>query len=313
MYSKYGKCKTRKSSKSPAESDKSEKPDETAGETSGETAGKTSGETAGKTSGETAGSEKPRSDSVEDEEVGEEGSYRKGSSQTRDPDEAGFPDTDADHDPTKGSDEKYAEFEGGESGSGADEEENIGGDDAKDSSEHDDEQVAGEESTDEAEKKKRKKVKAVMEYDIKDMYPEINILIQKKKREWDYQDPDIIRALWLETKTLALSEWKVRNAKISIVKPSFEVKETVTVTLRQEHLKNKAELQQALQERDFEMTEASRDPPHFDTIQLATNLTTDMRYKYNRNNPPVPSHYIEHFEKFKKPPFKNNTIRYCHS
>lgn len=177
-------------------------------------------------------------------------------------------------------------------------------------------QVEGEdggssEDLEDEEVSKTKKKRGPLEYDIKHMYPEMNILIQKKKREWDFQDPDIIRALWLESKTNVLSEWKVRNAKINTGKPANEVRENVTFTLRQEHLKNKAELQKAVEEREFEMTETAREPPHFDSIQLATNLTTEMRYKYNRNNPTVPRNYVEHFEKFKKPPFKNNPNTLC--
>lgn len=215
------------------------------------------------------------------------------------------------------SDEQYVGEEGGEYGYNEGEDGGEGVEGEEDGSAVEGEELAGEEKESLGEdeslpeepkseevKRKRTIINKVMEYDIKDMYPEMSVLVNKKKKEWDYQDPDIIRALWLESKTHVLAEWKVRNAKIKTGKPSLEVRDNVTYTLRQEHLQNQAELKKALEEREFETGEIGREAPHFDSMQLVTNLTTEMRYKYNRNNPPVPSHYVEHFEKYKKPPFK---------
>ncbi|XP_065211249.1 nucleolin-like [Planococcus citri] len=319
LFAKYGKtCRHKASSKSSSDSDseKAKEIDDSKVENNEEKRVSDDGENDANDEGadEETGKEYRKSSSKQNlDDIDLAGAGRSGA----DSEEEEEDDEDNEDHAIKGSDEKYAshENEEGEAGVDGDDEAATGGDDeSKEPGEegqddtYEDTEMAGEDTAaDELYKgKKRKTVKPVMEYDVQDMYPEINILIQKKKREWDFQDPDIIRALWLETKTLALAEWKVRNAKIKIDKPSLEARDNMTANLRLEFLKHKAELQQALEERNFEMTEASRDPPHFDAIQLATNLTTDMRYKYNRNNPPVPSHYIEHFEKFKKPPFKNN-------
>lgn len=156
-----------------------------------------------------------------------------------------------------------------------------------------------------AKKKKQNLIKRVMEYDLTEMYPEMSVLTEKKRSEWDYQDPETIRALWLESKTNVLSEWKVRYLTIKKSrKPQIEVRDTTAHTLRVEHLKNKEENEKNAEQKDLQMIEKGRESPKFDEVKLPTNTTTDMRYKYTRNNPPVPRYYIEHFNKHKKPPFK---------
>lgn len=156
-----------------------------------------------------------------------------------------------------------------------------------------------------AKKKKQNLIKRVMEYDLSEMYPEMSVLTEKKKREWDYQDPETIRALWLESKTNVLYEWKVRYLHIKKnKKPQIDVRDTTAHTLRVEHLKNKEENAKNAEQKDLQMIERGRESPRFDEVKLPTNTTTDMRYKYTRNNPPVPRYYLEHFDKHKKPPFK---------
>lgn len=171
------------------------------------------------------------------------------------------------------------------------------------------EEALGEESVEEpkpdAKKKKQNLIKGVMEYDLSDMYPEMSVLTEKKRREWDYQDPETIRAIWLESKTNVLYEYKVRYLHVKKhKKPQIEVRETTAHTLRVEHQRNKAEKAKNDEQKDLEMIEKGRESPKFDEVKLPTNATTDMRYKYIRNNPPVPRYYLEHFNKHKKPPFK---------
>lgn len=158
--------------------------------------------------------------------------------------------------------------------------------------------------------KARNLVKRVMEYDLSEMYPEMSVLTEKKKREWDYQDPETIRALWLESKTNVLAEWKVRylNIKKKSRKPQIEVRDTTAHALRVEFLKNKEENAKSAEQRELQMIERGRQSPKFDEVKLPTNTTTDMRYKYTRNNPPVPRYYLEHFDKHRKPPFKVHGI-----
>lgn len=155
-------------------------------------------------------------------------------------------------------------------------------------------------------KKKQNLIKKVMEYDLSDMYPEMSVLTEKKKREWDYQNPEIIRALWLESKTNVLFEYKVLYLHVKKHrKPQIEVRDTTTHSLRVEYLKNKEEKARIAEQKDLHIIEKGRESPVFDQVKLPTNTTTDMRYRYTRNNPPVPSYYLEHFKKHKRPPFKN--------
>ncbi len=194
------------------------------------------------------------------------------------------------------------------------EEETLGEEGVDEEDEYKAEVSEEEESEEEVEKpaKKvvnKKLVKRVMEYDLQDMYPEMSVLTEKKKREWDYQDPETIRALWLESKTNALAEWKVKYLTIKKArKPTIEVRDTTAHALRLEYFKNKAETDKAAEEKDLRMIERGRESPKFDEVKLPTNTTTDMRYKYTRNNPPVPGYYLQHFEQHKKPPFKINGI-----
>ncbi len=197
----------------------------------------------------------------------------------------------------------------------SDEEEESLGEESFDVEDEDKAAVSEEEESEEETRKPAKKVaneklvKRVMEYDVKEMYPEISVLTEKKKREWDYQNAETIRALWLESKTNALAEWKVKYSTIKKArKPSIEVRDTTAQALRLEHLKNKAETEKAAEEKDLRMIEKGRESPKFDEVKLPTNTTVEMRYKYTRNNPPVPGYYLQHFEQRKKPPFKSNGI-----
>lgn len=156
-------------------------------------------------------------------------------------------------------------------------------------------------------KPKPKKKLGPMEYDLEHMYPEINILVRNKKRDWDFSDPDVIRALWLETKTGALADWRVRAAKIDFRKnPKIEVRSTSAETLKKEYLTKKAVEARKLEENEFFLVNAGKAEPNFGPINIVSNLTTDMRFKYIRNNPPVPGRFIEHFSKYGKPPFTLN-------
>lgn len=185
-------------------------------------------------------------------------------------------------------------------------------DDISDQTIQDDESLPdGEESLQDAEesrstpKPKPKRPKGVLEYDLSEMYPEIDILIKTSRREWNYNDPDIIRAMWLESKTNVLQEWKVRNARIDKKKePSVQVLLNHTAQLRLERQKQKEEQRKADFRKHHHMIAMGKLAPHFDTVKMATTTTVEMRYKFNRNNPPIPGYYINHYDRYKKPPFK---------
>lgn len=148
-------------------------------------------------------------------------------------------------------------------------------------------------------------VKPVLEYDLKEMYPEMSMLTEKKRNDWDFQDPNLIRALWLESKTNVLREWKFKYGRVSHkTKPKIEVRGTVTTEARMEfRRKQEQEREQRIEKEVFELRLATQ-APEFETVEIASNLTTDMRLKFNKNDPTVPRYYLEHFQKYKKPPFR---------
>lgn len=148
----------------------------------------------------------------------------------------------------------------------------------------------------------RRLAKRSMEYPLADMYPEVQLLVDHKRREWNYNDPDIIRALFLEAKTNAVSDWKVCRATFAKrKKPLLEVQETIASKLRRQQLETRQEKLQQEQQREERIHNHRQ--PDFAEVKLATNLTTQLRYNYTRNNPPVPRHFLAHYERFKKPPF----------
>ncbi|XKL59844.1 hypothetical protein PGB90_000860 [Kerria lacca] len=162
-----------------------------------------------------------------------------------------------------------------------------------------------EESTDD---KKPRKVNKVMEYDISEMYPELSLLTEQTKKKWNYHDPDLIRALWLESKTNALAEWKVKHVKITFKKkPAIVVQLNQAMQVKQEYMERKKTEEQERKRKDSIMTDSGRRAPQFKQLKLPTTVTAQMRYKYNRDNPPVPEFYLRHFKKYKKPPFKTKT------
>lgn len=148
-------------------------------------------------------------------------------------------------------------------------------------------------------------VRPVMEYELKDMYPEMSLLTDNKKRDWNFQDPSLIRALWLESKTNVLREWKFKNGKVSHkTKPKIEVRGTTTTEARMDYRRKQEQKQQQQIEKEVYELMLARDAPDFEPVEIATNLTTDLRLKFNKNDPSVPRFYLEHFQKYKKPPFR---------
>lgn len=152
--------------------------------------------------------------------------------------------------------------------------------------------------------KRRAKANLVLEYDLTDMYPEMSLLIQNTKKEWNCHDPEVIRAIWLESKTNALMEWKYKNSKIlKRKKPDLVLQMNHTVQLRHEYRERQNERLKEEKRRQA-LLHVGREAPDFQEIKLPTNLAAELRYKFNRDNPPVPGYYLHHFERYKKPPFK---------
>ncbi len=153
--------------------------------------------------------------------------------------------------------------------------------------------------------KKVQKRPNVLEYDLKDMYPEVDVLVVKKKKDWDFTDPNLIRAIWLEGRTNAVAEWKVRFGKIRKPgKPKIPVLMNNAAQLRLEFQKEKIEREKTKSEKESYLLTLGKDAPEYTSTRVSTNTTAEMRYRYTRNEPPVPGYYINHFSKYKKPPFR---------
>lgn len=149
-----------------------------------------------------------------------------------------------------------------------------------------------------------RKVKRSMEYALAEMYPEMQLLVDHKRRDWNFTDPDVIRALFLEAKTNAVASWKEGHSRFSMrKKPLLEIQETTASKLRRQQLETRQEKLQQEQQRLERIVNHRQ--PEFAEVKLATNLTTQLRYNYTRNNPAVPRHFLAHYERFKRPPFYN--------
>lgn len=152
-----------------------------------------------------------------------------------------------------------------------------------------------------------------LEYDLRRMYPEMSLLTETAKSKWNYQDPSVIRAIWIESKTNALAEWKTRFSKIKyLARPRIEVRPTVATEARkrfrrlqdEKRFKGDADDKWAKAAAATADGWTARNAPEFQSVEIVSNATTDMRLKFNKNNPPVPRYYIEHFHRYKKPPFR---------
>lgn len=142
-----------------------------------------------------------------------------------------------------------------------------------------------------------------MEFSLGEMFPDMSLLIRKKKKDWNFNDPDLIRALYVESETNLLSKWKARNAIIKSL-PKYTYKNNRLSRLRIEHLHLKKEKERRENERLEELLKLERGMPEFPVVQTLTNITTELRHTFCRNHPSVPRHVIEHYRRHRKPPFK---------
>lgn len=154
--------------------------------------------------------------------------------------------------------------------------------------------------------------KSLLEYDIEDMYPEMEVLTQKRRHEWNFLDERVIRAMWLETKTNVLAGWKERVAKGRRPKkpPAVEVRLNHAVELRFDYRQRQLE-QQEEKQRHEERLRVGNERPNFGPVTMATNTTAVLRHQYNRNEPPVPSRYLRHYDKYRRPPFNVFAVKRC--
>lgn len=149
------------------------------------------------------------------------------------------------------------------------------------------------------------RVQPVLEYELKDMYPEMSLLTDKKRSDWNFQDPNLIRAMWLESKTNILREWKFKYGRVTHKsKPKIEVRGTITTEARMDYRRKQEQEREKQIEKEVYELQVAREAPDFEPVEIASNFTTDMRLKFNKNDPTVPRYYLEHFQKYKKPPFR---------
>ncbi len=147
-------------------------------------------------------------------------------------------------------------------------------------------------------------VSRVMEYDLEEMFPDMSLLI-RRKRDWDFHDPDLIRAIFVESETSILADWKAIHARIRLSKkPEYVVRNNRSNDLKLQFLRTKMEKERRENKKLERMVKLDRGMPTFPVVQMATNVTTQLRHSYSRNNPSVPGHYVQHFFKYKKPPFR---------
>lgn len=156
--------------------------------------------------------------------------------------------------------------------------------------------------------------RSLLEYDIGQMYPEMEVLVEKKRSEWNYLDERVIRALWLETRTNVLDGWKQRTAKFGArgkKRPVVEPRLNHVAELRLEYRAQQLERKQA-DDRRNERLRVGNDRPHFGPVTMATNTAAVMRHQFNRNDPPVPSRYLQHYDRFRRPPFNVFAVKRCY-
>lgn len=143
-----------------------------------------------------------------------------------------------------------------------------------------------------------------MEYNLNKMFPDMSLLIQKK-RNWDFQNLDLIRAMYVESETNILSSWKSLNAKLNpSKKPRIVLKNNKSNKLRTEFLRSKIEKERIKKKKYNQMLQVNLDKPYFPPVKTFTTVTAELRHSLIQNNPSVPDQYIKHFLKYKKPPFK---------
>lgn len=145
-----------------------------------------------------------------------------------------------------------------------------------------------------------------LEYDYHEMIPDMTVLTSKSRRDWDFHDPDVIRAIFVDYETNVLSHWKADHAKYPMHKrPKVEMQPNRSYNLRMHLLRKKREKEK----RDIRLFEKminfDREIPQFQG-NLRTNMTVELRRNFIRNQPAVPTHYMTHYARFGKPPFKTH-------
>lgn len=172
----------------------------------------------------------------------------------------------------------------------------------------DDKKKAHQKSKKPARKRSRAKgnvsVSKTMEYEIDEMLPNMKLLL-KKRKDWNFRDPDYIRAAYIESETGIMEQWKSVNAKIKSVKNTdIQFKSNLNNDLKMRHLLRKIEKERMEKRKLRQILRNYQYPPQFPPVQIYTNATTQLRQSYIHNNPAVPAFVVQHFAKFRKPPFK---------
>lgn len=183
----------------------------------------------------------------------------------------------------------------------------------KDKKHQDDENLEAElKAYEKGKKSARKRSKAkgtsvvprAVEYPLDEMFPDMKLLL-KRKKDWNFRDPDYIRAAFVESETGMMEEWKSHNAKIKLVpNADIQFKSNLSNDLKMRHLLRKIEKERREKRHLRKILRNFQNPPQFPPVQIFTNATAQLRQSFIRNNPNVPAFVVQHYARFKKPPFK---------
>lgn len=148
-------------------------------------------------------------------------------------------------------------------------------------------------------------VTKAMEYEMDEMIPNMKLLL-KKRKEWNFRDPDYIRAAFVESETGIMTKWKSENARFRSSKSNVGTpfKSNLSNDLKMRHLLRKIEKERREKRKLARILRNYQYPPQFPPVQIYTNATTQLRQSFVRNNPPVPAYVVQHYSKYRKPPFK---------
>lgn len=126
----------------------------------------------------------------------------------------------------------------------------------------------------------------------------------------DYSDPKMLRRMWIQQRTDLTKRYRP-GLRFNLSEPLIAPRMTKASFLRERQVEiekiNKKNLKAQLERQG----QVGREVPKYRQVWPNQNITSHFRYKNVRNMPPVSSNYIEHYEKYKKPPFKAGCLPRC--
>lgn len=158
-------------------------------------------------------------------------------------------------------------------------------------------------SVDSLQSSERTYTSKTLKFSADEEFPNLNLLVRKKRKDWNFNDPDLIRALYVESETNLVSQWKAHNAIIKSNTSQF-FRHNRSSRLRHDHLLLKKQKERKQRLKLDGLLKLDRSVRDFRVVHTLTNATTLLRHSFCRNHPSVPRHVIEHYLHHHKPPFK---------